>query len=282
MADIVAVLALSHAPGLTGWIDQAPAGQQQRLLDGYRRLGEWLRAAKPDVIVGIANDHVLNMPVDDTADFLVGTADRWEGPAPWFGDWLNLPPYALDGHRALAETLVREGAARGIEFRHSDTLLFDDNWSVPLHFLTPAYDIALVPIHMNCIVPPLPSPHRCYEIGQTLAEIVRTRRPAGERVAIMATGGLSHDPGGPRYFAVDEAFDRRFLALLESGDPRRVLEVSLEDMAAAGDGGTTELLSWIVALGAVGRRPARTICYEAAVELRCGMGGVVWDMGRPG
>ncbi len=152
---------------------------------------------------------------------------------------------------------------------------------MPLKFLTPQYDVALVPIHMNCIVPPLPSPERCYAVGEMIADIVRRKRPAGARVAIMATGGLSHDPGGPRYFAVDEKFDRRFLALLEAGDPDRLLkEITIEAMAAAGDGGTTELLSWIVALGAAGKRPARTLCYEAAVELRCGMGGVVWDMER--
>ncbi len=83
----------------------------------------------------------------------------------------------------------------------------------------------------------------------------------------------------PKYFDVDEAFDRAFLALLEEGDPEKVVaETTLEKMAAAGDGGTTELLSWIVAMGAVGDRKARTICYEPAVELRCGMGCVWWDM----
>lgn len=276
MAEIVCITALSHAPGLTGWLDQAPADQQQRLLAGYRALHDAFQAAKPDVVIGIANDHLLNMPVDDTADFLIGTAETWQGPAPWFSDWLNVPPYKVRGHKTLAETLARE-----LGFRSSDSLMFDDNWSVPLKFLTPGYDVKLVPIHMNCIVPPLPSPQRCYDLGQAIAEIVRTKRPAGERVAIMATGGLSHDPGGPRYFAVDEKFDRHFLALLEAGDPTRVLkEITLEAMAAAGDGGTTELLSWIVALGAAGRRPARTLCYEAAVELRCGMGGVVWDLER--
>ncbi len=281
MAEIVCVLALSHAPGLTGWLDQAPADQQKRLLDGYRQLHDAFQAAKPDVVIGIANDHLLNMPVDDTADFMIGTAETWQGPAPWFSDWLNVPPYRVRGHKALAETRVREGAAGGAPCRAAGSLLFDDNWSVPLKFLTPDYDVALVPIHMNCIVPPLPSPERCLAVGAMIADIVRRKRPAGERVTIMATGGLSHDPGGPRYFAVDEKFDRRFLALLEAGDPDRLLkEITIEAMAAAGDGGTTELLSWIVALGAAGGRAARTLCYEAAVELRCGMGGVVWDMAR--
>ncbi len=150
---------------------------------------------------------------------------------------------------------------------------------MPLSFLTPAHDVPLVPIHMNCVMPPLPSPARCFEVGRAIGDIVRNQRPAGERIAVMATGGLSHDPGGPKYFLVDEAFDRWFLDLMAAGSSARVLaEVTIEKMIAAGDGGTTELLAWIVALGIVGDRPAQTICYEPAAELRSGMGAVVWAL----
>jgi protocatechuate 4,5-dioxygenase beta chain len=47
-------------------------------------------------------------------------------------------------------------------------------------------------------------------------------------------------------------------------------------MIAAGDGGTVELLAWLVAMGAAGRRPAETVFYVPSVPLRCGMGGVAW------
>jgi len=277
MGEIVAATALSHAPGLTGWLDRATQETQRALTEGYREIGRLLRAARPDVIIGVANDHLLNFPPSNVPDFCVGTAPRWSGPAEWFRDWLNVAPYELPGHPDLAHALVREGARAGVNFAFATDLLFDDNWSVPLAFLTPAHDVPLVPIHMNCVVPPLPAPARCIEVGRVIGEIVRRHRPPGERVAIMATGGLSHDPGGPKYFAVDEAFDRWFLDLLAQGSSERVLrEVTLERMAAAGDGGTTELLAWLVALGAVGDQPARTVCYEPAAALRCGMGAVVW------
>ncbi|MPY72169.1 MAG: hypothetical protein GEU92_19080 [Alphaproteobacteria bacterium] len=279
MAEIAGVIALSHAPGLTGWLDRASDAERDNLLAGYAEMGRWLRALKPDVIVGIANDHVLNLPLDNTPDFCVGTAGLWRGPAPWFRDWLNVADYIVAGHAALARRLVRDAAPRGLRLAFRDDLLFDDNWSVPLHFLTPDYDVPLVPIHMNCVVPPLPTPARCYRAGEVLADVLRGADEAG-RVVVMATGGLSHDPGGPRYFQVDEAFDRAFLALMEEGDAEKTLrEATVERMIAAGDGGTTELLAWIVALGAAGGRPARIVCYEPAQSLRCGMGGVVWDMG---
>lgn len=278
MAEIVSVLALSHAPGLTGWLDQATPREQKNLLDGYAELGRQFRATRPDVIVGIANDHLLNFRLDNVPDFCVGTAARWPGPAAWFRDWLNVEPYEVSGHPELAKTLVREGARAGVNFAYADALMFDDNWSVPLKFLTPDHDIPLVPIHMNCVIPPMPSPERCYEVGKIIAAIVRAW-PAGQRVAIMGTGGLSHDPGGPKYFAVDEQFDRWFLGLLEEGDAGRVVrEATIERMIAAGDGGTTELLAWIAACGAAGGAPARTICYEPSVALRCGMGAVMWPI----
>ena len=278
MADIVSIIALAHAPGATGWLDKAPQSQQNELRAGYARMAERFRAARPDVIVGIANDHLLNFRLDNIPDWCVGTAERWHGPAEWFRDWVNLPEYDVPGHRELARRIVRQSALKGFNLAFSDRLEFDDNWSVPLHFLTPQHDVPLVPIHMNCVVPPLPAPQRCVEFGRVLSDLIRAW-PSATRVAIMATGGLSHDPGGPKYFAVDETFDRWFLDLLGRGDPERVLrEVTIERMIAAGDGGTVELLAWLVALGAAGGRAADPIFYVPSVELRCGMGGVDWNI----
>lgn len=280
MAQIVSIIALAHAPGATGWLDKAPRHEQEALLAGYARMGERLRATRPDVIVGIANDHLLNFSMDNIPDWCVGTAERWQGPAEWFRDWINVPEYQVGGHRELARTIVRESGRRGINLAFSDKLEFDDNWSVPLKFLTPDYDVPLVPIHMNCVVPPVPAPARCVEFGRVLADTIRAW-PDNRRVAIMATGGLSHDPGGLKYFDIDEVFDRWFLDLLASGDTERVLrEVTIERMIGAGDGGTIELLAWLVAMGAAQTLlpgcGSETMFYVPSLPLRCGMGGVEW------
>ena len=278
MAEIVSVLALAHAPGATGWLDKAPKHEQDGINQGYDELRRRLEATRPDVIVGVANDHLLNFHPGHVPDWCVGTAAQWQGPAAWFRDWINVPDYQVAGEPELARHIVRASGRKGFNLDYRDDLLFDDNWSVPLHYLTPAHDIPLVPIHMNCVLPPMPPVQRCFEFGQVLAQVVQAW-PQHLRVAIMATGGLSHDPGGPKYFGVDEAFDRWFLGLLGEGDPQQVLrECTLDKMMAAGDGGTTELLAWIVALGAVGRRKADTAFYVPSVPLRCGMGGVTWNM----
>lgn len=280
MAEIVSVIALAHAPGATGWLDKAPAHEQEAIKVGYGRMAGRLRAARPDVIVGIANDHMLNFSVENVPDWCVGIADRWHGPSEWFRDWINVPDYAVAGNRDLGRTIVRECAKRGINLAFSEKLEFDDNWSVPLNFLTPDHDVALVPIHMNCVLPPMPQPERCVAFGRALAGVIKAW-PQKLRVAVMATGGLSHDPGGQKYFDVDEKFDRWFLELLEAGDEARVLrELSIEKMLGAGDGGTVELLAWLVAMGAAQTlapgRGSETMFYVPSVPLRCGMGGVEW------
>jgi hypothetical protein len=118
-------------------------------------------------------------------------------------------------------------------------------------------------------------------VGEALAAVIRDELPAGRRVALLASGGLSHEPGGARYYGVDAAFDRRFLALCVAGDHARLLdEITVERMEAAGAGGTTELLAWFVVLGAIGPRPGRSFGYTDLRDFRCGMGAVAWDLGR--
>jgi protocatechuate 4,5-dioxygenase beta chain len=100
----------------------------------------------------------------------------------------------------------------------------------------------------------------------------------GARVAVVATGGLSHEPGGPRYFTIDERFDRWFLDLLAEGDHQRIVrECTLERMEAAGSGGTAELLAWIAALPFT-TGGADVLGYTPSMAWRTGTGFVAWTV----
>lgn len=282
MARLVASLGIAHAPGVTGWIDRAPQHEQDAVLAGYAEFARRMDELKPDVVIGVANDHLLNFPMSSVPDFCIGLAEHWQGPAPWFRDWLNVPDYQIRGYRELGRALVRESARAGINHAFAEELLFDDNWSVPLKFLFPRYDVRFVPIHMNTVVPPMPSAARCLDVGAQIARIVAAF-PSDERVLLMATGGLSHDPGGPDYFTVNEAFDRWFMDLLAEGDVERVKrDVTFEKLLTGGDGGAGELLAWLVAMGAaahLGKPKAESVFYVPSVPMRCGMGGSHWALG---
>jgi len=275
MARIVAAMAMTHSPGLTGWFDRAPKSQQTQALQAMTEMRERLAAVRPDVIVAFSNDHLLNWPINNTPEYTVGIGAEHVGPADWYDEWLALEKYRIPGHPGLARHLVNEGARRRLALAYLREMQFDDGVSVPMHYLNPEGDIALVPVTMNCTVPPIPVPERAYEVGTALREMVHAY-PGAERVAVLATGGLSHEPGGPRYFWVDEEFDRWFLDLLRKGDHAALLrECTLERMEAAGSGGTAELLAWMVAL-AFTTGPAEVLAYMPAIAWRSGTGMVVW------
>jgi aromatic ring-opening dioxygenase catalytic subunit (LigB family) len=275
MATIVAAMAMTHSPGLTGWFNAAPKVQQEEALRATAEMRERLAAARPDVVIAFSNDHLLNWPINNTPEYTVGIAYEHVGPADWYDEWLALSKYRIPGHPALARYIVNEGARRRLALAYLREMKFDDGISVPMHYLNPAGSIPLIPVTMNCTVPPIPAPVRAYEVGSVLRDMLKAY-PGKERIAILATGGLSHEPGGPRYFWVDEEFDLWFLDLLKKGDHEALLrDCTLERMEDAGSGGTAELLSWILAM-AFTTGPAEVIAYMPAIAWRSGTGMVVW------
>ena len=276
MAQIVAAMAMTHSPGLTGWFDRASVEYQQLALSATAEMRRRLEAARPDTLVMLSNDHLLNWPINNIPEYTVGIGDEHVGPADWFDEWLGMEKYRVPGDPGLARFLVNDAARRGLSLAYLREMQFDDGISVPTHYLNPDARFRLVPVTMNCNVPPIPAPVRAYEVGRVLADVMRVY-PAPTRIAVIATGGLSHEPGGPRYFWVDEEFDRWFLDLLKAGDHERLLrECTLERMETAGSGGTAELLAWIAVL-AMTRGPADVLAYMPAIAWRSGTGMVVWS-----
>ena len=277
MAEIVAAMAMTHSPGLTGWFTRASEDYQHQALTALAEMRRRLEEARPDVLVMFSNDHLLNWPINNVPEYTVGIAEAHVGPADWFDDWLGMEKYRVPGHPDLARFIVNEGARRRLALAWlGDEMQFDDGISVPTHYLNPDARFRFIPVTMNCTMPPIPTPARAYEVGRTMRDIL-TAWPGRERIAVVATGGLSHEPGGPRYFWVDEEFDRWFLDLLKRGDHNTLLrECTLERMEAAGSGGTAELLAWVLVLACT-RGPADVLAYMPAIAWRSGTGMVVWN-----
>lgn len=280
MAKIVHACATAHLPGLTGWFDKASPKSQRAIRQTYERVGESLRAERPDVVIMVANDHLLNYHPADYPDFVVGTAAEHVGPAEWFRPWLQLDEYRMPGAPDTARTIHEHLDGKDLHVTESEELSFDDNISVPVTLTGfSATGIPIIPLIQNCTVPPVPDERTCYQVGRRLGQTIREHLPEEGRVALYGSGGMSHEPGGPRYLEIDEEFDRWFLQLLEEGDHEKVLtEATFERMEQAGAGGTAELLSWLLVMGAIGERPCNVLCYEAVPEWRCGAGAVQWSL----
>lgn len=281
MAVISMAVATSHAPGLTGWFDKAGEDDQRVVRSAFDTVHDAVLASRTDVLVIIANDHVENARLNDYPDFLFGLGARHKGPDEWFKPWLQVPDYDVPGSPDVARALCESAERTGLTVRgRADALRFDDNISVPITMARLAETgVAIVPALQNCTVPPVPDERACYRLGEQLARTIHEDLPDDLRIGLYGSGGLSHEPGGPRYLEIDEKFDRWWMDLVQAGDHTRLLdEATFERMEQAGSGGTSELLSWIVVMGAIGERLCQPLGYVAVDQWRCGVGAVMWDI----
>lgn len=263
--SIVYACAMSHAPGITAWRDAASPSQYKAVTEGFAKLRASFLAAKPEKLLVLTSEHWANFFLDHVGAYCLGRADSYEGPVE---PWLKLEKTNVPGDPALATRLLEHAYAHGFELNHAHELRFDHGTMVPLSFLTPAFDVPLVPIIFNTLAPPRASAKRCFELGQVLRGVLEA---SPERIAVIATGGMSHDPGERNHGFIDEAFDHRFLEQMAAGDSGALAAYSDEQLMAAG-AGATELLSWICLAGVMNARPATTISYEAVAAWATGIG----------
>src|SRR5262249_2641872 len=151
--------------------------------------------------------------------------------------------------------------AEGIEPGYAHELEFDHGTMVPLHFLTPQMKLPVVPIIINTLASPQPSAARCLALGDVVG---RYARQSAKRIGIVATGGMSHDPGEARHGWIDEAFDRTFLTYMQGANLERLARYTSADFAAAG-AGAFELLAWIALAGALKQFSGEVMSYEPVV-----------------
>jgi aromatic ring-opening dioxygenase catalytic subunit (LigB family) len=150
----------------------------------------------------------------------------------------------------------------------------DHGTMIPLHFLTPAMNLPIVPVVINTLAPPLPTPRRCFLLGQAVGGAVRRD---SRRIGVIATGGMSHDPGERNHGVIDESFDREFLDAMTRADAQRLSSYTVEQLNAAG-AGAVELLNWIALGGALGGARGEVLAYEPVVPWATGIGAVGFDL----
>src|SRR5438552_3861740 len=165
MARIVAAMAMTHSPGLTGWFTRAPEAYQQLVLGATAEMRRRLEAARPDALVMFTNDHLLNWPINNIPEYAVGIGEEHVGPADWFDEWLGMEKYRVPGHPALARWIVNEGARRRLQFAWLRRMQFDDGISVPPPSLNPTARSSPVPAAMTAPVRRIRPPARPYQCG---------------------------------------------------------------------------------------------------------------------
>ncbi|OLB99777.1 MAG: hypothetical protein AUH30_04345 [Candidatus Rokubacteria bacterium 13_1_40CM_68_15] len=274
MAEIVAAALTSHAPLMTGKPEISRPEQRERLYAGFHELQRRMAATRPDVIVMFVNDHLQNFPYSNLPAFCVGLADAYDAPSPGSSRFMRIPPRKIAGARELSMALLEQGLASGFDFAFSYEIDTWDELAVPLHFLTPEGDVPIAPIYTNCAAPPLPTPARCHQMGAFVGDFIRSR-PTRERVALVATGGISHWVGTPQTGRINPEWDQRFLDHIARADVEPLLRLTWAEIERDGGNGGQEIRNWIALLGAVPGWKGEALAYEPVMEWITGC-ATVW------
>src|ERR1700743_2781443 len=174
MGQIVFAAGAPHAPAIVGLFDRAPDESKKVVTDTYTAITTELKAAKPDVLIVFANDHLANSRITFYPDCLIGTAPQHSGPHEWFQEWIGCRDYSAKGNPEVAKALFAGLARRGVRMAvREENLKFDDNISVPVTMTDlDKTDITMVPVLQNCTVPPILNAERCFEAGRALRDFI--------------------------------------------------------------------------------------------------------------
>ena len=243
----------SHAPGITGRAHLADPAKRDALHAELYRLGESLRETRPDAIVVVGAEHFANFFMDNMPAYAIGMADHYDGPIE-DPAWLGIARTRIPGNAALSRRLIGE-VMRDVDVAFAEEWKFDHGIMVPLHFLTPSFDVPVVPANINCQGPPLTPLPRAWAFGEALR---RAADAVPERIALVGTGGISHWPATPDSGKINEAWDREFLDRWTRNDRAALLDYSdAQTYREAGQGGF-EIRTFIaVAAAARGRGELR-------------------------
>lgn len=252
MARIVGSICTSHVPAIGRAIAQGLENEPywKPFFDGFPPVRDWLNQVKPDVAVVIYNDHGLNFFLDKMPTFAIGAAPSYRNEDEGWG----IPSLgAFPGDQKLSwhitESLVRDE----FDMTVCQEMLVDHAFSLPMKLLWPESDrqcpVRTVPIAINTVQHPIPSPLRCYKLGQAIGRAIESY-PEDLKVVIIGTGGLSHQLDGQRAGFINKEFDLMCLDKLV-GDPMALTQYSIHELVELTGSQGVEVIMWIAARGAL-------------------------------
>jgi protocatechuate 4,5-dioxygenase beta chain len=251
MARIVGGIGTTHVPSIGNAIAKGLQHDPywKPFFDGFIRAREWLAQVRPGVVVVLYNDHGLNFFLDKLPIFAVGAASEYQHADEGWGLPVSRP---YPGDPALSWHLIESLVADEFDVTMCQEMLVDHGFTIPLALLWPepnARPVRTVPIAINTVQHPLPSPARCLRFGQAIGRAIQSY-DCDLDVLVVGTGGLSHQLDGERAGFINREFDLMCMDRLVS-DPEALSRYSsLQIVEQAGSQGV-ELLNWIAMRGAL-------------------------------
>jgi gallate dioxygenase len=251
MARIVGGIGASHSPQVGFAKDtQSPTSPAWApIFDIFEPVCRWLEDAQPDVMVLIYNDHATSFFFDHYSPFVLGVDDEYhtadEGGGP-----RDHPP--VKGHPALARHIGNSLMADEFDISFFRNKPVDHGMFSPLSMMTDRgrrWSGAVIPVQVGVLQFPIPTARRCYNLGGALERAIESY-PQDLSVAIVATGGLSHQVHGERAGFNNTEWDERFLDLLEL-QPDELAKLTHAEYVELGGAEGVEVIMWLIMRGAL-------------------------------
>ena len=251
MARIIGGIGASHSPTIGYAKDTGKQNDPawKPIFEGFDAIRGWVHAKKIDVIFMIYNDHITSFFLDHYSAFVLGIDDRYvaadEGGGP-----RDVAPAM--GHLGLSQHVATSLVADEFDMSFFQGKPVDHGFLSPLSMLGDErgpWQGQVVPLQVGVLQLPVPNAKRMWKMGQALRRAIESYSE-DLNVAIMATGGLSHQVHGERAGFLNEAWDAEFLDLLENA-PEQLVNMRIAEYAAKGGMEGAEVIMWLIMRGAL-------------------------------
>jgi 2,3-dihydroxyphenylpropionate 1,2-dioxygenase len=249
MAQIVAAAAAVHAPQLLSRPPHEDPVKLDASTDALRAFGEVLDETEPDAILLIGLDHLETFWLEAVPAFTLVMSPT---VTAHYMDKSRTVPV----HTELAKRLLHGVVEQDFDLTYSQEAVLGHAFLTPLEYIVGDRPIPVVPLLVNTYLPPIPSPRRAFALGEAIARAWADRR---ERIAVIASGGMSHFPGTSRYHSPNFRFDDWVLGEVTRGRYDDLLALSPVNLDEVGE---SELMTWFTALGVVGKVPGTLLSYQ--------------------
>ena len=252
MARIIGGVAVSHTPTIGFAYDtnkqKDPAWAP--IFESFAPIQRWFKEQKPDALIYIFNDHVTSFFFDHYSMFSLGI-DKEYVVADEGGGARKLPP--VPGNPRLAQHVGQSLVSDEFDMAFFQDKPLDHGFFSPMSVLLERegeqWPTTIVPLQVGVLQFPIPTAARCYKLGQALRRAVESY-PEDIRVAIVATGGLSHQVHGERAGFNNPEWDAQFLDTI-TRDPQRLAQMTHAEYATAGGLEGGEIIMWLIMRGAL-------------------------------
>jgi 2,3-dihydroxyphenylpropionate 1,2-dioxygenase len=217
----LALCCLSHSPLL-----DITEQDQELVFDVKTALSaarEFAAGFRPDVVVMFVPDHYNGFFYRLMPAFCLGLAASAVGDYASLAGPLNVPA-------ELARACARDVLDQGIDLAISHRMELDHGTAQPMQELFGALDaMPVIPVFINSAAPPFGPVSRVRQLGTAIG---RFFAGGEERVLLIGSGGLSHDPPVPDLDTAPPAVAER----LVSGRPLTAAEAERKHAGAIAEG----------------------------------------------